>query len=428
MPMEDIFKHGDVLADTYEIRGILGAGGMGQVFDAHDLLLNRRVAIKAHWPTLRQFSLRKEAQALAAVRHPSMVTVYAIDKHADVEFLVMEHVPGVTLEAHLEQRREVGDLFTTKEALDILVCIADGLAAVHRAGIAHRDVKPANMLLAPGDRVVLSDFGLVTTEFDPKQPQAAGTPSYMAPEAFTNKVAPGEYNLLDTYAFGVIAFELLAGELPYQGDNAMKIMVQHVSAPVPELRERAAVPAKLSELVGQLMRKDARERPESMEAVAGQLRAIRSAQGKPSSDAPLHVLIVDDTPDIAKLMGMYVKMVAPNADMVFAPNAKSALDAIRKRTPNLMLLDLMMPDMSGVELFMYLRGARLCDDCTVVAVSAGASDADLTLLHELGVSYFVAKGPDLRPRLTAIVRGVTGAQKSAKPPSSSSRPPVSRQP
>jgi serine/threonine-protein kinase len=241
-------------------------------------------------------------------------------------------------------------------------------------------------------------------------------------------VAPGEYNLLDTYAFGVIAFELLAGELPYQGDNAMKIMVQHVSAPVPELRERAAVPAKLSELVGQLMRKDARERPESMEAVAGQLRAIRSAQGKPSSDAPLHVLIVDDTPDIAKLMGMYVKMVAPNADMVFAPNAKSALDAIRKRTPNLMLLDLMMPDMSGVELFMYLRGARLCDDCTVVAVSAGASDADLTLLHELGVSYFVAKGPDLRPRLTAIVRGVTGAQKSAKPPSSSSRPPVSRQP
>ncbi len=102
---EDIFKLGEVLSDTYEIRGTLGEGGMGQVFEAHDLLLNRKVAIKAHWLTLRQFSLRKEAQALAAVRHPAMVTVYAIGKHREIEYLVMENVPGIAMSTYLEQRQ-----------------------------------------------------------------------------------------------------------------------------------------------------------------------------------------------------------------------------------------------------------------------------------------------------------------------------------
>ncbi len=419
---DDIFKIGEVVAETYEIRGVLGAGGMGQVFDALDLLLNRRVAIKAHWPTLRQFSLRKEAQALAQIRHPSMVGVYCIGKHSEVEFLVMEHVPGITLESHLAQRKKVGDSLTPREALDILVAVADGLAAVHRAGIAHRDVKPANILLAPGDRVVLTDFGLVTPEFDTKQKLVAGTPAYMAPEAFSNEVAPGASNLLDVYAFGVLAFELFAGEQPFVGETTLQVMYKHVSAEVPDLTKKAPVPKKLAELVVQLLTKDPAERPSSMEAVAGQLRAIRAALERPATDAQASVLIVDDTPDIAKLMGMYVKMASPNADVTLASGARQALDFMRKKAPDVLVLDLMMPEMNGVELFMYLRGARLCEDVTVVAVSAGASEADLQLLHELGVAYFVPKGPELRRRLVAILKGVLGTGPKQAPDARPSSP------
>ncbi len=419
---EDIFKTGEVLSETYEVRGVLGAGGMGQVFDAHDVLLNRRVAIKAHWPTLRQYSLRKEAQALAAVRHPAMVAVYCIGRHSDVEYLVMEHVPGVTLESHLKQRQKVGDSLTPREALDILVAVADGLAAVHRAGIAHRDVKPANILLAPGDRVVLTDFGLVTPEFDTTKKVVAGTPAYMAPEAFSNEVAPGASNLLDVYAFGVLAYELLAGEQPFVGETTLQVMYAHVSAEIPDVSKKAAVPKKLADLVKQLLVKDPAERPSSMEAVAGQLRAIRSAIVRPAAESQLAVLIVDDTADIAKLMGMYVKMAAPNADITLASGARQALDFMRKKAPDVLVLDLMMPEMSGVELFMYLRGAKLCEDVTVIAVSAGASEADLQLLHELGVSYFVPKGPDLRRRLVSIVKGVTGVAPARAPEGSPSKP------
>ena len=410
-PSPDIFKVGELIADTYEIRGVLGAGGMGQVFDAHDVALNRRVAIKAHWPSLRQYSLRNEAQALAAVRHPAMVGVYCLGRHDDIEFMVMEHVPGVTLESHLEQRNKVQDRFTPREAMDVLIAVADGLAAVHRAGIAHRDVKPGNILLAPGERIVLTDFGLVTPEFEPQSGTIAGTPLYMAPEAFKNTVEAGASNLLDTYAFGVLAYELLTGELPYQDESALKIMYKHVSDPVPKVVDKVRVPPRLSSLVEESMAKDARDRPQSMESIAGQLRALRSALDRPQTDTPLSVLVVDDTPDIAKLIAMYVKLVVPNAEIQIVNAARAALDVIRKKVPQVMLLDLMMPEMSGVELFMYLRGARLCEDCTVVAVSAGASDADIQLLHDLGVSYFISKGPDLRHRIGSVLKELAGMPK-----------------
>src|SRR3954449_13599744 len=95
-PPPPIFTTGDLLADTYEVRSILGHGGMGQVFDAHDRGLGRRVAIKANWPEIPH-SVRTEAQALAAVRHPGVVSVYALGTHAGTDYMVMEHVSGVTL-------------------------------------------------------------------------------------------------------------------------------------------------------------------------------------------------------------------------------------------------------------------------------------------------------------------------------------------
>src|SRR5439155_25557197 len=141
----------------------------------------------------------------AAIQHPAMVTVHALGRWGDVDYLVMERVLGMSLEAHVQQRRLQAQPFSPAEVLDVLVRLADGLAAVHRFGISHRDVKPANIMLAPSERLVLMDFGLFCAQFD-RSMVIAGTPEYIAPEVIAQRVAPGAWHLVDAYALGVVGY------------------------------------------------------------------------------------------------------------------------------------------------------------------------------------------------------------------------------
>jgi len=405
-----IFAIGDVLADTYEIRSILGQGGMGQVFDAWDRHLSRRVAIKANFPSMPH-SVRPEAQGLAAIRHPGVVGVYAFGCHAGTDYMVMEHVSGVTLAHHLERLEGAG--LPLAERLDVLVAIADGLAAVHRAGISHGDVKPENVLLSASGRVVLTDLGLVRAAYEPDGGLVAGTPAYMAPEIITPKFANAGWHFVDAYAFGVLAFRVLAGRLPFIADNTLDLVLMHTDIEPPKLEEVAGIPRRLSELVDELLAKEPTERPQSMDAVVWQLRAARdglSRESSPAAAAPLTVLIVDDDVDIGRLVAMYVKQAAPTAEITVARDAQQALEAFRHKPPRLVFLDLMMPKTSGFELFTYLRGVHLVDASTVVAMSAGGSPTDVQLMLELGAHDFIPKGPELRGRVTRIVSMLAKAQ------------------
>lgn len=367
---------------------------MGQVFDAHDRGLNRRVAIKANYAdTNVQFSIRQEAQALAAVRHPGVVAVHALGTHGDVDYMVMEHVNGVTLAHHLRRLEEKG--LPLAERLDILVAIADGLAAIHRAGLSHGDVKPDNILLAPSGRVVLTDLGLVRAAYDREEGVIAGTPEYMAPEIFAPRVPPTSRHLVDAYAFGVLAFRVISGRHPFEAEGPIELLMMHANAPVPKLPGQK----RLSELVESLLAKDPLDRPPTMDQVVWQLRAAKNA----GTTAPLSVLVVDDDPDIRKLVGMYVKQAAPHAEIASASGADEALEQFRKKPPRLVFLDLMMPKMSGFELFTYLRGVHLVDASTVVAMSAAGSMTDIELMLELGVHDFIPKGAHLRQRVMKIV-------------------------
>ncbi len=404
-----------MLSGTYEIRGVLGAGGSGQVFDAHDRALNRRVAVKVAWPGVRGLGLllRQEAQALAVIRHPALVSVYAFGAHEGIEYLVMERVPGVTLEEHLAQRRASGEPLPIEDAYEILIAISEALAAVHRAGIAHRDVKPGNVLLAPGGRVVLSDFGLVVPEFDVDGAALLGTPAYMAPESILGTVKAGAAHLVDTYALGVLAFELVTGAPPFLGGRAT-LLIQHVEAAVPELPHAAP---KLAALVHEMLAKDPTSRPQQVESVVWRLRALRADHLARSPLRPFSVLVVDDDPHIAKLVAMYVRAAVPKADVTVVSSGKEALAKIQEAVPHLLLLDLMMPGMTGVELHMYLRGARLAEQCTIVAMSAGASAADIALLYELGIARFILKDEKLRSAVSDIAREVRTMLPTEPPPS-----------
>lgn len=418
------FGIGDVLGGVYEVRGVLGRGGMGQVYDAWDRALNRRVAIKTSLPGLP--TILNEARALAAMRHPSLVTVHALGEHDGTPFMVMEHIPGVTLGAHLEKRR-LGGTSDLQESVDVLVSIAEGLAAVHRAGLAHRDLTPGNVILAPGSRVVLTDFGLVQPEFAAgrKKSGFGGTPAYMAPESFSNEVAPGDAHLVDVYALGVIAFEMLTTRLPFEAATVVGYQTLHAEANVPEPIGPEPLPPRLGALVRELMAKEPRERP-PLESVVWQLRAIRNDLLRRGGEAmPLTVLVVDDDRYTAQLMAMYVKHAAPNAEIAVANNAKQALEAVKKRAPHIMVLDLIMPEMGGIELYMYLRGERIAEQCNIVAVSVDADPGDVQLLYELGVAHFLPKDNALQEQLKSIVADYVSCLERGEPPRSM-RPPSRR--
>lgn len=408
---EPLFRVGDVLADAYEIRAVLGAGGMGQVFDAHDRGLARRVAIKANYPDVAdQFPVRTEARALAAIKHPGVVGVYALGRHGDIDFMVMEHVSGVTLAQQLERVEKAG--FPVAERLGILVAVADGLAAVHRAGISHGDIKPENILLAASGRVVLTDLGLVRAAYEPGAQQVAGTPEYMAPEIIAaNRFSPAGRHLADIYAFGVLAFRVLAGKHPFEATNGMQMLMRHLETAPPNLQE-LGFSRRIADLVEKMMAKDPHDRP-AMDAVLWQLRVAKEdALRKPTGNTlagvapPLSVLVVDDDPDIARLVAMYVKQAEPKAEITLVHDGQAALEHFRKKPPRLVFLDLMMPKMSGFELFTYLRGVGLVDASAVVAMSAGGSMTDVELMLELGAHDFIPKGPELRSRVAKVVSGL----------------------
>ena len=412
-----IFATGELLDGVYEIMQLLGRGGMGEVFEAHDHLLNRRVAIKAAWPNPLIPPLRNEARALAAFQHPSLVSVHTLGEHRGIDYLVMERVYGVSLTQHASTRWGSGEQFSPAEVVQILLPASEGLSVVHRAGLVHRDIKPDNIMLTPVHRVVLMDFGLVLPEFDVNgQQRVAGSPPYMAPEALLNIAETGSGHLADIFGLGVVAYELLTGGRPFAGTTIREVIASHERGQPTLLAElRPDCPLALCQLVHEMLSPNPQVRLQSAEAVAWQLRAIKD--GRPCSDSQAatgskspSVLIVDDDVDLAKILTFYVRQIIGPSDIRLAHDGEEALSEVQKEEPDVMLLDLHMPRMNGVELCMQLKGEGLAQSCSIISVSAGAQEHDVQLLHQLGIHHFVEKGSNLRERLRAVFVEVCGDQ------------------
>jgi eukaryotic-like serine/threonine-protein kinase len=274
-----IFPVGERLSGIYEIRGLLGEGGMGQVFEAHDHHLNRESAVKAYWPVTGAITaglVRREGQALAAIHHPNLATVFTMGRHLGIDYLVMERIRGVGLDVEMAQRHRIKSRVPMRDTIRVLLAMADALKAVHAAGCLHRDVKPGNVMLTARERVVLMDFGLFVRESElAGHGDLAGSPSYIAPEVILDRVRPGSGHLVDFYALGVIAFELLTGRLPFVGKSLSETLEMQVNVPLPDLAVLApGAPPKLSALTRDLLAKDPDERPDA-EEVLWRLRAVR---------------------------------------------------------------------------------------------------------------------------------------------------------
>lgn len=245
----------------YDVEQVIGTGGMGIVLKGFDTNLHRVVAIKvlaphlAHNAAARQ-RFAREAQAAAAIVHEHVIPIYNVEADSDLPYLVMQYVPGRSLQARVEAQ---GPL-PCQDILRIALQVASGLAAAHAQGVIHRDVKPANILLEESvDRVVISDFGLARTVDDATLTHTgiiAGTPHYMSPE----QAAGGRIDhRSDLFSLGSLIYFMGTGRPPYRAENAMAILNRICHEPHRPMDEiNPDVPPALAEIVDQLLAKDPR--------------------------------------------------------------------------------------------------------------------------------------------------------------------------
>jgi eukaryotic-like serine/threonine-protein kinase len=264
---------GQLLDGRYRVESLIARGGMATVYLGTDTRLDRTVALKIMHAELasdqdfvRRFVV--EARSVAQLSHPNVVTVFDQGTEGSTLYLVMEHVPGRTLRDLLNSRGRL----SPHEALDIMDGVLAGLAAAHEAGIAHRDVKPENVLLTDSGVVKVADFGLarlLATVSQTKSGMIIGTAAYLAPEQVAGAAADAR---TDVYAAGVMLFELLTGRQPHTGDTPLAVAYKHVNEVVPPPSSAApGLPPALDTLVALATSRD----PELRPGDAGQfLRAV----------------------------------------------------------------------------------------------------------------------------------------------------------
>lgn len=273
-----MFDVGVTLGNRYLLVTLVARGGMGEVWSAQDIVLDRRVAVKVLLPNFAgdpgfAARFRAEARAMAALSHPGIIEIYDYGQQGELAYLVMQFVDGESLVSLI---RRSGPL-APERAMRLVIQAAEAIEAAHRQGIVHRDVKPANLLLRNDGRLALTDFGIariLATDRLTGADQIVGTSSYLAPEQVTGaEIGP----TTDVYALGVVAYELLAGGKPFTADTPFGVALKHVHEQPPPLPQ--SVPEPIRELVSRAMAKDPAERWPSAAALA---QAASAAIGEPA--------------------------------------------------------------------------------------------------------------------------------------------------
>jgi non-specific serine/threonine protein kinase len=258
----------------YKIIEKLGEGGMGEVYLADDLKLERQVAIKflpEHLTKDKENVERfeREAKAAAALNHPNIVTIYEIAEEDDQTFIVMEYVDGKSLRKVINEYKLGLD-----KVIDIISQISEGLLQAHQAGIIHRDVKPENIIVGRDARVRILDFGLAKLKGVSKltkESSTLGTIHYMSPEQLQGREVD---HRSDIWSLGVLLYEMLTGELPFKGDYEAAIIYEILNAePKAFQRFRSGVPDNVTILISQLLQKDRDQRVSSASEIIGQLKS-----------------------------------------------------------------------------------------------------------------------------------------------------------
>ena len=410
-----------LIDETYEIRRPLGEGGMGAVWLARDVRLERDVAVKVvrddlcKDPELRA-RLLTEAQAMAAVRHENVVSIYAFGEHQSRPYIVMEYVEGESVSAVAE--RSPGHRLPLELALHVIDGAARGLQAIHDAGAVHRDVKPGNLLLARSGRVALTDFGLAMhpEQLEPFSGRIEGTLDYLAPEYIA--AAPGEdprHPAADVYALAVTAFELLTGQTPFESHSRIEALSNALHrTPGTASEVRPDLPAAFDAPLRAALEKDPVKRTASAEDFRQQ---IAEAHRRGAAVATTQrFLVVDDDPDFLDLLVACFADAYPDAVVDTFEDPREALQAARTVPYTLAFVDLQMPVLNGVEWVAAVRTEAEWD-LPIIVLSATGSASDWQVLSKLGARTLLLKPIDPETIIAVTERTLSHPSSSGTQPS-----------
>jgi len=279
---------GEKIAGRYEVQELVGHGGMSSVYKAHDSLLERNVALKvlheqynADEDFVERF--KREARSVAQLQHPNIVTVIDRGEAEGRQYIVFEYIDGENLKELVVRKGRLD----VREALEIALEVARGLAFAHQNGIIHRDVKPQNVLLNGDGKAKVTDFGIARSLDVDGMTQTGtvlGTSNYIAPEqASGNRVDAHS----DVYALGAVLYELLAGEVPFPGESFVAVAMKHMHEPPPSLLDvRKDVPLRVTAAVDRTLEKDPEQRFPTMAEFAAELEAcLAELEGEEADDA-----------------------------------------------------------------------------------------------------------------------------------------------
>ncbi|MDO5476937.1 MAG: Stk1 family PASTA domain-containing Ser/Thr kinase [Eubacteriales bacterium] len=267
-----MIKIGMLIADRYEVLEKVGTGGMSDVYKAKDHRLNRMVAVKV---LKQEFSenatfvskFRVEAQAAAGLMHPNIVNVYDVGEEKGAYYIIMELVNGITLKQYIKKKERL----SPREAVTVAIQVSMGLAAAHRNHIIHRDIKPQNIIISKEGKVKVTDFGIAKASTSKTiTSNVMGSVHYTSPEQARGGFSDEKS---DVYSLGVTLFEMLTGNVPYDGDTTVAVALQHIQDPFPSPRDLVPdLPYSVEQIVLKCCEKSPDRRYQTMEELTADLR------------------------------------------------------------------------------------------------------------------------------------------------------------
>jgi putative two-component system response regulator len=406
--------HEGAVVGSYRVMERIGRGGMATVFRAYQPALDRQVALKvlpeffAEEETYRK-RFQQEAMSVARLRHPNILQVFDFGDADGIAYIVMELVEGGTLSDRL------GEPMQLDAVLSLLEPLAAALDYAHSRGVLHRDIKPSNVLLREDGTPVLADFGLAKLAGARRRltesGMVMGTPEYMSPEqAGDDQVGPAS----DRYAMAVVAYEMLTGRVPFQGDTPAAVLISQVTRAMPSTDELGG---ELSAHIEEVLRRGLAKNPDDRYPSASTfVHALRPAawpgglgdastvapfvEGRPERRIPI-VLVVDDGPANRELIRACLGGV--DCEVRLAEDGLAALRAIKASPPDLVLLDVQMPGMDGYEVCKHIKGGPKGSLLPVVMITALDQTRDRIKALDAGADDYMSKPVD-RVELVARVR------------------------
>jgi len=257
-----VIAKGQKINDRYQIVKTIGEGGMANVYLAYDTILDRNVAVKVlrgDLATDEKFVRRFQREALSAssLTHPNIVEIYDVGEDNGSYYIVMEYIEGKQLKQLLKRRGKL----TLTEVVDIMLQVTDGMSAAHDSFIIHRDIKPQNIMILENGLIKITDFGIAMALNSTQLTQTnsvMGSVHYLPPEQASGKGATIQS---DVYSMGILMYELLTGELPFRGDNAVEIALKQIKEPIPSVREKLQnIPRSIENIIKKSTAKNVKNR------------------------------------------------------------------------------------------------------------------------------------------------------------------------